>query len=121
MKKNQIIREELEHVFAIDKDSIDIIAARLPEKTKSKQTIQAYVLCGVAAFLRKGEMVFSDIDARALCEKVGCYDAKNHMTNIGAKRLGNLISGTKEGWKITNPGLTEGAKIIKLLAPKTPE
>jgi hypothetical protein len=114
MKKNAITQEELEHVFAIDKDSIDVIAAKMPEKTNSKQTKQAYVICGVAIFLRSGEMGFSDADARALCDKVGCYDSNNHHTYI--KKFGNLISGSKAtGWKITNPGLTEGAKLIKQL------
>jgi hypothetical protein len=117
MKNNQITRQELEHVFSIDKDSIDVIAAKLLEKTKSKQTVQAYVLCGVANFLRTGEMGFSDANARSLCARVGCYDGKNHSGNIGSKKLGNLIGGTMEsGWKITNPGLTEGAKLIKQLA-----
>src|SRR5437764_1070785 len=31
MKKNAITREQLDHVFSIESDSIDVIAARLPE------------------------------------------------------------------------------------------
>jgi len=91
----------------------------MPEKTKAKQTVQAYVLCGIAAFLLTGEYGFTDIDARALCEKVGAFDLNNHATNT--KKFTNLITGSKDsGWKITNPGLSEGAKIIKKLTPGAP-
>ncbi|TAL07037.1 MAG: hypothetical protein EPO07_00915 [Verrucomicrobia bacterium] len=117
MKKNNLSREQLEHVFSIDRNSIDVIASKMPQKTVSKQVVQAYVICGVAAFLKAGELAFADKDARTLCEKVGAYDQANHATYT--KRFGNLITGSKDsGWKLTNPGLSEGVKIIKELAPE---
>jgi hypothetical protein len=117
MKKNVITREQLEHVFSIDKDAIDIIAAKMPGKGKAKQTVEVYVLCGVAIFLKTGEMSFTDECARKLCEKVGACDKTNHAANI--KKFGNLITGSKDsGWKITNPGLLAGSKIIKQLIPE---
>jgi len=117
MKKNALSRERLEHVFSIDRDSIDVIASNMPQKTVSKQVVQAYVICGVAAFLKAGELAFTDKEARTLCEKVGAYDQANHATYT--KKFGNLITGSKDsGWKLTNPGLNEGVKIIKELAPE---
>ena len=117
MKKNAITREQLDHVFSIENDSIDVIAARMPESGKRKQTTQAYVLCGVRSFLRNGDFNFSDGDARELCNRVGCYDAPNHAAY--ATSFGNLITGSKEsGWRLTNPGLSVGAQIIKQLAPE---
>lgn len=116
MKKNAITREQLDHVFSIEADSIDVIAARMPESGKRKQTTQAYVLCGVRSFLRNGDLNFSDADARELCNRVGCYDAANHAAYTTS--FGNLITGSKEsGWRLTNPGLSVGAQIIKQLAP----
>jgi hypothetical protein len=117
MKKNALSREQLEHAFSIDRDSIDVIASQMPQKTVSKQVVQAYVICGVAAFLKTGELAFTDKDARRLCEKVGAYDQANHATYT--KKFANLITGSKEaGWKLTNPGLSEGVKIIKELVPE---
>src|SRR5450759_3063026 len=43
MKKNALSREQLEHAFSIDRDSIDVIASQMPQKTVSKQVVQAYV------------------------------------------------------------------------------
>lgn len=118
MKKNALSREQLEHVFSIDRDSIDVIASTMPQKTVAKQVVQAYVVCGMVAFLKTGELAFADKDARELCEKVGAYDPGNHATYT--KKFGNLITGSKEsGWKLTNPGLSEGVKIIKQLVPET--
>ena len=117
MKKNAITREQLDHVFMIEADSIDVTAARMPESGKKKQTLQAYVLCGVKSFLRTGDTTFNDAEARKLCSTVGCYDSPNHANYTTA--FGNLITGSKDaGWKLTNPGLSSGAQIIKQLTPE---
>ena len=116
MKKNALTREQLESVFLIDQNSIDVIASQMPQKTLAKQVVQAYIICGMATFLKTGELNFSDKDARELCERVGAFDATNHSTNT--KKFGSLITGSKDaGWKLTNPGLSEGVKIVKQLVP----
>lgn len=116
MKKNALTRDHLDHVFSIEAETIDIIAARMPEIGRRKQTIQAYLLCGIRAFLRTGDPAFADADARELCNRVGCYDAPNHATFTNS--FGNLVTGSKEsGWKLTNPGLSAGASVIKQLVP----
>jgi hypothetical protein len=117
MKKNSITQEQLEHSFCIEDGSVDVIAARMPAKGKRQQTVQAYIICGLKSFLKTGEPAFMDAEARELCDKVGCYDVANHSNY--RKAFGNLLSGSKEsGWKLTNPGLGEAAKIVKLLIPE---
>jgi hypothetical protein len=114
LKKSGLTREQLDHVFSIEHDGIDVIAAKLPGKSKRQQTLEAYVLCGLKSFVQAGETDFADKDARDLCEKVGCYDTPNHSNYM--KAFGNLISGSKEGgWKLTNPGLSKAAEIVKQL------
>jgi hypothetical protein len=116
MKKYGIAREQLDHVFSIEADSVDVIAARMPATGKRQQTVQAYVICGLKSLLKTGEPAFSDTEARELCSKVGCYDVANHSNY--RKAFGNFLSGTKDsGWKLTNPGLNEAAKIVKQLLP----
>lgn len=118
MKKNTISREQLEHVFSIEDDSVDVIASRMPASGKRQQTVQAYVICGLKSFLRTGEAAFTDSEGRDLCNKVGCYDVANHSNY--RKAFGNLLNGTKDsGWKLTNPGLSEAVKIVKVLTPET--
>lgn len=117
MRKNAITREQLEYVFCIESDSIDVIAASMPAKGKRQQTVQAYVICGLKSYLKTGEPDFTDAEGRELCNKVGCYDMANHSNY--RKAFGNLLNGSKEsGWKLTNPGLSEAAKIVKQLKPQ---
>jgi hypothetical protein len=117
MKKNAITREQLDHVFLIEPESIDVTAGRMPESGKKKQTVQAYILSGVKSFLRTGDTTFNDSEARELCSKVGCYDSPNHANYTTG--FGNLITGSKSaGWKLTNPGLSAGAQIVKQLVPE---
>jgi hypothetical protein len=112
--KSGLTREQLDQVFSIEKEAVDVIASDLPGKGKRTKTTQAYILCGVRTFLLSGELSFTDKDARDLCSKVGCYDSPNHALYI--KGFGNLLTGSKDtGWKLTNPGLSEAAKIIKAL------
>lgn len=117
-RKHLITQAQLEHVFSISADGIDVIASNMPADSKRQQTIEAYLMCGIADLLRNGDGKFSDLDARDLCRKVGCYDKNNHTGYM--KAAGNLLGGNKDtGWKLTNPGLERAAKIIQQLAPAT--
>lgn len=112
LKKHAISREQLDQIFSIDDNTFDVIAAKLPGKSKRQQTVEAYVTCGLKSFLQSGEPSFTDKEGRQLCQKVGCYDPANHHNYI--KAFGNRIGGSKDGgWKLTNPGLTEAAQIIR--------
>ncbi len=112
MNKAKITRDQLDHIFSIEDGEVDVIAARMPGKSKAKQTVQAYILCGLKSYLMKGDTVFLDQDARELCQKVGCYDSPNHFNYT--KTFKNLIAGSKDsGWKLTNPGLSEAANLVK--------
>lgn len=112
--KYGITTDQLEHVFAIEPDGIEVIAARAPGKSKRLQTIESYVLCGLTTFLESGDLSFSDDDARALCKRLGAYDSPNHFNYVRA--LGNLVAGSKSsGWRLTNPGLARAAEVVKQL------
>jgi hypothetical protein len=116
-KKNAVSTDQLEHVFAIDSDGVDVIAARAPGRSKRLQTIESYVLCGLRSFLASGELSFRDDDARETCKKLGAFDSPNHFNYV--KALGNLVGGSKDGgWKLTNPGLVRAAEIVKQLSPR---
>jgi hypothetical protein len=118
LRKNHLGREQLDQIFSIEDNTFEVIAARMPGKSKRQQTMEAYIMCGLKSFLQTGEPNFTDKEGRQLCQKVGCYDQPNHYNYI--KAFGNRIGGSKDtGWKLTNPGLTEAAQIIKQLAGDT--
>jgi hypothetical protein len=115
LRKNQISREQLDQIFSLDDNTFDVIAAKMPGKSKRQQTVEAYIICGLKAFLQTGEPNFTDKGGRQLCQKIGCYDRPNHYNYI--KAFGNRIGGAKDsGWKLTNPGLTDAAQLIKQIA-----
>lgn len=114
MKNNSLTGEQINQVFHIDRGSVDIIASKIPGKSLKEQTVNAYVLQGIAKFISTGEPNFEDDSARSFCQTAGCYDRRNHSRYLGSK--GNKFTGSKgTGWKLTTPGLKEGADLVKLI------
>lgn len=111
-KKYGLTVEQLEHFFHFDNGSVTCIELAGQGKSKKEKAINTYLLTGVAALLGKGEAEFTDDEARKLCEHFGCYDGTNHTKAI--KEFGNNITGSKSsGWKLTAPGLTAAAALVK--------
>jgi hypothetical protein len=116
MTRNGVTAEQLNHVFHIDGETVDIIADTSPGKNQKEQAINAYILTGIGEFLKAGETKFTDKAGREACKKMGCYGDTNHATYM--KKPGNVLSGSKEGgWTVTGPGLKTGAELIKQLNP----
>lgn len=112
MRKNSVTAEQLEHYFHFDHGKFIPIELPGSATTKSQQTVNAYLAQGLAAYLATGDASFSDADGRKFCEKSGCYDNANHTKSV--KLLKNKVSGSKTtGWKLTAPGLTAIAELIK--------
>jgi hypothetical protein len=117
MKQNDISATQLEQVFHLGKEGIEIIAA-IPGRNKKEQTYNAYILVGLSQLLLTGNAVFQDKPARALCESSGCYDVANHGAHL--KNRGNEFTGTKDkGWTLTVPGLRRAAEIVKEINGQT--
>ncbi len=110
--KYQISKEDLDHVFHIDGDKVDVILDHAPGKNDKERAINSYTLTGLGEFLRTGEAKFTDKSARDVCRKLGCYDPNNHAVYI--KRPGNILSGNKDaGWTLTGPGQKAAADLVK--------
>jgi len=111
MKANGVTEDQLGHVF----DGSEVIAAAAPGKNAKEQTINAYVLTGIAALLENGEATFDDKTGRAICKHLGCLNETNHAAYM--KKKGNLLSGSKGGgWRLTAPGMKKGADLVKEIA-----
>lgn len=111
-KRASVDRELLEHFFHFDQGKVIPIALPVPAKSKKDQTVAVYLITGLAALMERGDSSFTDEDARAFCQKFGCYDRPNHSTIV--KSFGNRFTGSKStGWKLTAPGLTEAVALMK--------
>ncbi|MBE9060739.1 hypothetical protein IQ256_07085 [cf. Phormidesmis sp. LEGE 11477] len=113
MNRHDIDMEILENFFHFSADgSVELIDLPEESNTKSKQTVATYLMEGILSLFGRGHPSFDDEDARAYCEKFGCFDSKNHTKSV--ENLGNKITGSKDkGWELTNPGLNAAAELIK--------
>jgi hypothetical protein len=112
IKKNEIEAATLDEMFHLDDGKVELILAKAIGKSKRAQTVNTYILTGLAAFLETGDPAFSDETARAYCQHLGCYDSPNHSNYV--KAFENKITGSKgTGWKLTAPGLVAAASMIR--------
>jgi hypothetical protein len=113
--RNKVTSEQLNHVFHIDGETVEIIVDRAPGKNQKQQTINAYVLTGIRELIKTGDARFDDKFGRESCDKMGCFGPTNHSTYMS--KPGNVLSGSKEsGWSLTGLGLKAGADLVKELA-----
>lgn len=115
-RQNGVTADDLSQVFHVADGVAEVILGEMPGKNKREQTLNAYVLAGLARFIVGGEPQFTDKDARKLCNDAGCYDATNHAKTLKAR--GNWFTGSKvKGWVLTAPGLKHAATLFKPSAP----
>lgn len=114
MKRHGISTEELEQVYHLGSEGIEIIASDIPGRS-GQQVRHVYLLSGIQQLLSDGRPVFADGAARAVCGSFGCYDPGNHSKYVASFK--NEVSGNKErGWTLTTPGLKRAAELIKKIA-----
>src|SRR4051812_13860343 len=77
IRKSGIEADALEEVFHVDGGKVELIGDAVG-KSKRQQTVNTYLLTGVAAFLATGTPEFADDVARNYCQHFGCYDSPNH-------------------------------------------
>lgn len=112
LMKAKITREQLEQCFHFDGGVVKVISLPGGATKRIDQVIHTYLMQGFAAFLATGAPSFTNQEARDLCEHFGCYDPTNHAKYI--KEFGNRITGSKTaGWKLTAPGLTAAAELLR--------
>ena len=115
MKQHGVSQQDLEEVFHIDNDDVEVIAPAIPGKTKKEQTANAYVLSGARSLLATDSAAFGDGDAVDLCKHFGCYDGNNHTAN--RRSTGNRMSGDrKKGFMLPAPGLKAAAELVREMA-----
>jgi hypothetical protein len=112
IKRAGLAKSQIEEFFHIEGGKASLIMGDAIGRSKREQTVNTYLLTGVAALLETGDADFADEAARQNCVRLGCYDRANHAVYL--KRFGNWITGSKNtGWKVTAPGLTAAASLIK--------
>jgi hypothetical protein len=114
MTQHNISKAQLDRIFHIDGDKVDLIT-KIPGNTTSKKARNTYVLTGLSRLIATGKPDFSDELARANCETASCFDFGNHAKTVSAP--GSGFTGSKAaGWTITTPSLEKAAELVKEMA-----
>jgi hypothetical protein len=115
MRTNDVSQEQLDAVFHIEGDTVDLLASEVPGKDGKLKTVNAYVLTGLGQLVKTGDAKFTDKEGRAACTKYACYQPNNHSTIM--KEAKTVLTGDKtRGWTVTGPGLKAAAALVKEIA-----
>jgi len=114
-EQNGLQTDMLQEVFHFESDGkVNVIASTIPGNNKTEQTINTYLIQGIANYLATGIPAVDDKSARDLCKTFGCHDTANHSVIL--RKMGNKLIGSKSaGWTVTAPGLSYGATMIKTM------
>lgn len=114
-RSNNLTKEELQSVFEFSDGSVELLAVKVPGKTKKEQSINSYLLVGAKSLLAGDDPKFVDKEAVAYCKQAGCHDGANHASTRAS--LGSKVSGNKStGFRLSTPGLQAAAQLIKQIA-----
>jgi len=117
LKQNALTSDVIDQVFHVDGEHVEVVASAVPGKSNKERTLNGYLLAGAARMLATGDATFDDRFAREVCGNLGCYDPTNHSKYL--KDRGNKLAGSAStGWKLTGPGLTQAAALIKQMASR---
>lgn len=116
LSQNGISQAQIENVVHVSDGSVDLIVGEIPGASKKEQTMNCYLFSGLRELFSSGIPKFSEEQAVALCQRMGCFDRSNHSSH--RKTFGNLIAGTKNaGYSLSAPGLRMVAELVKELSP----
>lgn len=112
MQRNSLEPNQLAALFSLGGEEIDVIAEKIPGKSKRERMRHVIYLKCIAAYLASGAARVSDKHAREACLHYDALDSANFAANI--KSFGAYLSGTKQaGYTLTPRGISEATKIVK--------
>ncbi len=113
IQKNEITRAQLEELFHLTGDTVEVTASEIPGASKRDMTINCYLLMGVRGLLQFDEPKLDESETLDLCKRLTAYDKNNHTTF--RKNVGNRMTGAKPDFVLTGPGERAGAELVKLM------
>lgn len=112
MARNNLSAVALGKIFSLGGDEIDLIAKKVPGKSKRERMYNVFLLKGVAAYLASGAARFAHDQVREACVHYDAYDSANFATYL--KSFSADISGDKgTGYALTPRGLSSGTDVIQ--------
>jgi hypothetical protein len=111
LQRNGISRLQLEEIFHVTGDRVDVTASGVPGAGKKEMTVNCYLLMGVRGLLQFDEPKLNESETLDLCKRLAAYDKNNHTTF--RKNVGNRMTGEKPDFVLTGPGEKAAAELVK--------
>jgi len=112
LKRNGLRAEQLNTIFSLGGDEIDLVANKVPGKSTRARMRNVFLLKGVAAYLGGGAPRFTHDKVRETCGHYAAYDSPNFSKNV--KEFAPEVAGSKEsGYTLTARGLANAADLLK--------
>jgi len=114
MTRNSLQTSQLESIFSLGVDEIDLIATTVPGKNKKEKMRNVFLLKGVGAYLGTGAARFTHEQIKDTCLHYDAFDAANFAAYF--KSLSSEVSGSKsEGYTLTARGLAIATELLKAM------
>jgi hypothetical protein len=112
MSRNSLTADGLSKLFSLGIDEIDLVAKKIPGKSKKERMRSVILLKSVAAYLGSGVARVSHEQVTGTCLHYGAFDATHFARDL--KKLAAEIGGTKEsGYTLTARGLTNATELVE--------
>lgn len=117
MRRNGLSSADLSSHFSLGIEEIDLVAKKVPGKSKRERMLNVFLLKGIAAYLGGGAARFDHESVKQACTHYDAYDMDNFAAYL--KSFAAQVSGTKEkGYALTARGLTDATELVKTMAGK---
>jgi hypothetical protein len=112
MQRSGLTVAKLSTIFSIGADEIDLVAKKVPGKTKRDRMRSVFLLKSVAAYLASGAARVSYEQVKEACLHYDAFDNANFAKYL--KGMAAEISGTKQsGYSLTARGLVAATEVVK--------
>ncbi len=111
IRRNSIAMDGLTRLFSVGGEEIDLIADKIPGKSKRSRLHEVLLLKAIAAYLGNGVARVTDQQLREVASHYNANDEANFSANL--KAFESMYSGSKQSGYTLNPrGLAAAATLI---------
>ena len=114
MRRNGLSAKALGALFSLGVDEIELVAKKVPGKTKKERMHNVALLRGVASYLGSGAARFTHADLKETCLHYDAYDVANSTAYM--KSFASEVAGSaKTGYTLSARGLAAATELVKSL------
>jgi hypothetical protein len=114
MRRNSLTTHSLGALFSLGVEDIELVANKVPGKSKRERMHSVILLKGVASYLGSGVARFTHADLKETCLHYDAYDVANSTSYM--KSFASEVSGSaKTGYTLSARGLASATDLVKAL------